>query len=100
MGMPPERVIEFKIELQPGTAPYAKAPYKISLVEMKELTLHKKLKLETKIEDACRGDQLRSEKYDAPASARIRIDSVEGKRRQSNFWRVSVKLISETHTLL
>jgi hypothetical protein len=47
MGMPPESVIEFKIELQPGTTPYAKAPYKILLVEMKELTLHKKLKLET-----------------------------------------------------
>jgi hypothetical protein len=25
-GMPPERVIEFKIELQPGTAPISKAP--------------------------------------------------------------------------
>jgi hypothetical protein len=33
-GMPPERVIEFKIELQPGTAPIAKAPYKMSPVEM------------------------------------------------------------------
>jgi hypothetical protein len=32
-GMPPEREIEFKIELQPGTAPIAKAPYKMSLVE-------------------------------------------------------------------
>jgi hypothetical protein len=27
-GMPPERAIEFKIELQPGTAPIAKDPYK------------------------------------------------------------------------
>jgi hypothetical protein len=36
-GMPPERVIEFKIELQPSTAPVAKARYKMSLVEMKEL---------------------------------------------------------------
>jgi hypothetical protein len=36
-GMPPERVIEFKIELQPGTALVAKAPYKMSPVEMKEL---------------------------------------------------------------
>jgi hypothetical protein len=36
-GMPPERAIEFKIELQPGTAPIAKAPYKMSPVEMKEL---------------------------------------------------------------
>jgi hypothetical protein len=36
-GIPPERAIEFKIELQPGTAPVAKAPYKMSHVEMKEL---------------------------------------------------------------
>jgi hypothetical protein len=28
--MPPKRVIEFMIELQPGTAPIAKAPYKMS----------------------------------------------------------------------
>jgi hypothetical protein len=35
--IPPERVIEFKIELQPGTAPIAKAPYKMSLVELKKL---------------------------------------------------------------
>jgi hypothetical protein len=38
-GMPPERVIEFKIELQPGTAPIAKVPYKMSPVEMKELKI-------------------------------------------------------------
>jgi hypothetical protein len=36
-GMPPERAIEFKIELQPGTTLVAKAPYKMSPVEMKEL---------------------------------------------------------------
>jgi hypothetical protein len=38
-GMPPERVIEFKIELQPGTAPIAKTPYKMSPVELKELKI-------------------------------------------------------------
>jgi hypothetical protein len=38
-GMPPERAIKFKIELQPGTAPIVKAPYKISPVEMKELKI-------------------------------------------------------------
>jgi hypothetical protein len=38
-GMPPERAIEFKIELQPGTAPIAKAPYKMSPVELKELNI-------------------------------------------------------------
>jgi hypothetical protein len=37
--MPPERAIEFKIELQPGTAPIAKAPYKMSPVEMMELKI-------------------------------------------------------------
>jgi hypothetical protein len=29
-GMPPERAIEFKIELQPDTTPISKAPYKMS----------------------------------------------------------------------
>jgi hypothetical protein len=38
-GMPTERVIEFKIELQPGTAPIAKAPYKMSPMELKELQI-------------------------------------------------------------
>jgi hypothetical protein len=38
-GMPPERAIEFKIELQPDTAPIAKAPYKMSPVELKELKI-------------------------------------------------------------
>jgi hypothetical protein len=37
--MPPERAIKFKIELQPGTAPVAKAQYKMSRVEMKELKI-------------------------------------------------------------
>jgi hypothetical protein len=36
-GMPPERATEFKIESQPSTAPVAKAPYKMSPMEMKEL---------------------------------------------------------------
>jgi hypothetical protein len=38
-GMPPERVIEFKIELQPGTAPMAKALYKMPPVELKGLKI-------------------------------------------------------------
>jgi hypothetical protein len=32
-GMPPERAIEFKIELQPGMAPIANALYKMSLLD-------------------------------------------------------------------
>jgi hypothetical protein len=37
--MPPEKAIEFKIELQPSTAPIAKAPYKMSPMELKELKI-------------------------------------------------------------
>jgi hypothetical protein len=37
--MPPERVIEFKIELEPGTAPISKAPYKMSPFELAELKI-------------------------------------------------------------
>jgi hypothetical protein len=38
-GMQPKRAIEFKIELQPSTAPIVKAPYKMSHVELKELKI-------------------------------------------------------------
>jgi hypothetical protein len=37
--MPPERAIEFKIELQPGTALIVKAPYKMSPMELMELKI-------------------------------------------------------------
>jgi hypothetical protein len=36
-GMPPKRAIELKIEMQPGTTPIAKAPYKMSPVELADL---------------------------------------------------------------
>jgi hypothetical protein len=38
-GMPPERVIEFKVELQLGTAYISKAWYKMSPIELKELKI-------------------------------------------------------------
>jgi hypothetical protein len=39
LGMPPERAIEFKIELQLDTAPISKAPYKMSPVKLKDLKI-------------------------------------------------------------
>jgi len=36
-GLPPEREIEFAIELLPQTAPISKAPYRMGLVELTEL---------------------------------------------------------------
>jgi hypothetical protein len=36
-GMPPDRDVEFVIDLLPGTAPISKRPYKMSVEELKEL---------------------------------------------------------------
>ncbi|GKF04420.1 hypothetical protein Tco_0035088 [Tanacetum coccineum] len=37
LGLPPPRQVEFRIELVPGAAPVARAPYRLALLEMKEL---------------------------------------------------------------
>ncbi|WVZ52540.1 hypothetical protein U9M48_003588 [Paspalum notatum var. saurae] len=36
-GLPPDRDVEFKIDLVPGTAPVSKRPYRMALDELKEL---------------------------------------------------------------
>ncbi|KAL5540511.1 hypothetical protein UlMin_046259 [Ulmus minor] len=36
-GLPPDREIQFEIELLPGTAPISKAPYRMAPAELKEL---------------------------------------------------------------
>ena len=36
-GLPPDRDVEFAIDLLPGTAPISKAPYRMAPAEMKEL---------------------------------------------------------------
>ena len=36
-GMPPERAIEFCIDLLPGTAPIAKRPYRMAPIEHEEV---------------------------------------------------------------
>jgi hypothetical protein len=41
-GMPPNRAIEFNIELQPSTTPIFKAPYKMSQEELAELKIQLK----------------------------------------------------------
>ena len=38
-GLPPDREIEFSIELLPGTGPISKAPYRMAPAELKELKL-------------------------------------------------------------
>jgi hypothetical protein len=45
-GMPPERDIEFVIDLKPGTTPIYKAPYRMATPELAELKEHIKELLE------------------------------------------------------
>jgi hypothetical protein len=37
--LPPKRDIDFSINLMPGSAPVSKAPYRMSMLELKELQL-------------------------------------------------------------
>ncbi|GKF06829.1 hypothetical protein Tco_0037497, partial [Tanacetum coccineum] len=37
-GLPPPRQVEFRIDLIPGAAPVARAPYRLAPSEMKELS--------------------------------------------------------------
>jgi hypothetical protein len=37
LGMPPDRDVEFVIDLLPGTGPIAKRPYRMSVDELEEL---------------------------------------------------------------
>ncbi|XP_076936602.1 uncharacterized protein LOC143603786 [Bidens hawaiensis] len=39
-GIPPDREVEFKIDLVPGTSPIAKSPYRLAPTKMKELKKH------------------------------------------------------------
>ncbi|KAK1628022.1 hypothetical protein QYE76_002337 [Lolium multiflorum] len=45
-GMPPDREVEFLIELLPGTGPIAKRPYKMDVEELKELKKQLKEQME------------------------------------------------------
>jgi hypothetical protein len=45
-GMPPDRDIEFVIELKPGTTPIYKTPYRMATPELAELKEHVKELLE------------------------------------------------------
>jgi hypothetical protein len=46
LGMPPDRDIEFVIELKPGTSPIYKTPYRMATLELAELKEHIKKLLE------------------------------------------------------
>ena len=36
-GLPPDQILEFSIDVIPGTAPISRAPYRLSTVELAEL---------------------------------------------------------------
>jgi hypothetical protein len=37
LGLPPDRDVEFTIELEPGTAPISQRPYRMALKELAEI---------------------------------------------------------------
>ncbi|GJZ49934.1 hypothetical protein Tco_0604124 [Tanacetum coccineum] len=37
-GLPPQRQVEFRIDLVPGATPIAKSPYRLAPLEMQELS--------------------------------------------------------------
>ena len=38
-GLPPQRVVDFDIELHPGTSPISMTPHRMALVELQELRI-------------------------------------------------------------
>lgn len=38
-GLPPKREVEFSIDLNPGTTPISRAPYRMAPAELKELKI-------------------------------------------------------------
>ncbi|GJZ44643.1 putative reverse transcriptase domain-containing protein [Tanacetum coccineum] len=55
-GLPPPRQVEFRIDLIPGAAPVARAPYRLAPSEMKELSKQ----LQELLEKACQGSSVYS----------------------------------------
>ncbi|KAL5767547.1 hypothetical protein ACOSQ2_014330 [Xanthoceras sorbifolium] len=64
--LPPDREVEFQIELTPGTEPISKAPYKMAPLELKEL---KRARVFSKINMRSSYHQLKIRKEDVPKTA-------------------------------
>nr|GEW16146.1 putative reverse transcriptase domain-containing protein [Tanacetum cinerariifolium] len=71
LGLPPTRPVEFQIDLVPGAAPVAQAPYRLAPSEMKELA--KQLK------------ELSDKGFIRPSSSPWELQSCLSKRRMDRF---------------
>ncbi|XP_071924914.1 uncharacterized protein [Coffea arabica] len=70
--LPPEREVEFRIDLVPGTAPISKTPYRMAPAELKELKIQLQDLLEkgfVKESDSPWGASLKIKKEDIPKTA-------------------------------
>ncbi|RVW72772.1 Transposon Tf2-12 polyprotein [Vitis vinifera] len=66
-GLPPEREVEFTIDLVPGTGPMSKAPYRMAPVELKELKVQLQELLDKDLQSGYH--QLRVRGEDVPKTA-------------------------------
>ncbi|GJR89559.1 putative reverse transcriptase domain-containing protein [Tanacetum coccineum] len=51
-GIPPERQVEFRIDLIPGATPIHKTPYRLALSEMKELMFNSRILTRARVESS------------------------------------------------
>ncbi|GJW00194.1 putative reverse transcriptase domain-containing protein [Tanacetum coccineum] len=88
-GLPPTRQVEFQIDLVPGAAPVARAPYRLAPSEMKELSEQLK-----ELFDKGFIDQLQGIECYSKIDFKVRLSPIKGSRRRHS------KTASESFTAI
>ncbi|GJT20517.1 hypothetical protein Tco_0890454 [Tanacetum coccineum] len=85
-GLPPARPVEFQIDLVPGAAPVARAPYRLAPSEMKELS-EQLQELSDKVEASYMWTRTKIESIKDWAISRLQGDPPVSRKESSSDWR-------------